>query len=87
MSVVTHGGGPKWIGESMKTCYKPCPMRSSITDQPCLLPDGHPPDSHFRFHKFGPPVPTPDPDLAYAENGDVVGRVIGWINGVPVIEP
>ena len=30
----------------------PCPMRSSITDQPCVLTWGHPPASDTRFHKF-----------------------------------
>ena len=29
-----------------------CPIRSSITDQPCLLPAGHDADSPTRFHRF-----------------------------------
>jgi hypothetical protein len=34
-----------------------------------------------------PPVANPDPDLAYAPDGSVVGRVVGWAGDVPVIEP
>lgn len=30
----------------------PCPVRSSITMQECLLPAGHPPDSPNRFHRY-----------------------------------
>lgn len=31
---------------------KPCPVRSSITDQPCLLAERHPQDSETRFHRY-----------------------------------
>jgi hypothetical protein len=31
---------------------RPCPIRSSITDLPCLLPFGHPMDSPTRFHRY-----------------------------------
>lgn len=31
---------------------KPCPVNSSITGQPCLLPAGHPADSAVRFHRY-----------------------------------
>jgi len=29
-----------------------CPVRSSITDAPCILPDGHACDSPTRFHRY-----------------------------------
>lgn len=29
-----------------------CPVASSITGQPCLLPEGHPADSPNRFHRY-----------------------------------
>jgi hypothetical protein len=31
---------------------EPCPIRSSITDQPCLEPAGHPQWSEGRFHHY-----------------------------------
>jgi len=31
---------------------EPCPVRSSITDQSCPLPAGHPQDSATRFHRY-----------------------------------
>ena len=33
-----------------------CPIRSAITEQPCLLPAGHPEYKPTRFHKFEPPA-------------------------------
>lgn len=33
-----------------------CPVPSSVTGQPCLLPDGHPMDSAVRFHRYAPPA-------------------------------
>lgn len=36
----------------------PCPVRSSITDQPCQLPAGHPEWKPTRFHKYGPTTGT-----------------------------
>jgi hypothetical protein len=35
---------------------RPCPVPSSVTDAPCLLPDGHPPDSASRFHRYAAPA-------------------------------
>lgn len=32
--------------------HRPCPARSSVTGQPCLLEDGHPPSSSVRYHRF-----------------------------------
>lgn len=29
-----------------------CPVRSSVTDQPCLLPKGHTQDTPNRFHRY-----------------------------------
>ncbi len=31
---------------------KPCPVRSTLTDAACELPEGHPPDSPTRFHRY-----------------------------------
>lgn len=31
---------------------EPCPVRSSVTDQRCLLPAGHPQHGPARFHKY-----------------------------------
>ena len=33
----------------------PCPVRSRVTDQPCLLPEGHPMWDATRFHRYSPP--------------------------------
>jgi hypothetical protein len=41
------------------TVISACPVRSSITDQPCLLPVGHRQYRADRFHKFKPPEYTP----------------------------
>ena len=30
----------------------PCPVRSSITERRCLLPEGHDPYRPDRFHRF-----------------------------------
>src|SRR5687768_14015869 len=30
----------------------PCPVRSSVTGNECLLPAGHPQDSPWRFHRY-----------------------------------
>jgi hypothetical protein len=42
----------------------PCPMRSSVTDQPCVLTWGHPMDSAVRFHRFEPPAALLDAEPA-----------------------
>jgi hypothetical protein len=34
----------------------PCPMRSSLTDEPCVLTWSHPADSATRFHRFTTPA-------------------------------
>ena len=39
-----------------------CPVRSSITGQPCELPKGHPMDSAVRFHRFPAPGSDDLPD-------------------------
>jgi len=36
---------------SCATCH-PCPVRSSISEQPCLLADGHPMWDVTRFHRY-----------------------------------
>jgi hypothetical protein len=30
----------------------PCDFRSSVSEARCILPLGHGPDSHFRFHRY-----------------------------------
>jgi hypothetical protein len=39
----------------------PCPIRSEITGAPCLLEDGHPQYSPFRFHRYEPFGPQARP--------------------------
>ena len=40
-----------------------CPVRSSVTDQSCLLPVGHPQDSADRFHRYAAPSQPARADL------------------------
>jgi len=51
-----HGDVTEAVEEYKKTGKlvdpKGCAVRSSITDQPCLLPEGHAPDSAVRFHRY-----------------------------------
>lgn len=46
------------IRDLLSEVVRPCPIRSSITDQPCLLPDGHPANSAVRFHRYAAPGST-----------------------------
>lgn len=65
MGVLPDGTNDKrWCAEHgfyRATCEEaglhPCPIPSSITGQPCLLPEGHPQDSPYRFHRYAPTRP------------------------------
>lgn len=44
-----------------------CPIRSSVTEQECLLEAGHPADSHSRFHRYpGDTKPDSMHDVTFA---------------------
>lgn len=51
--VVVHPDGVEEVVDG--PAEDPCPIASSITNQPCLLPNGHPEYSATRFHKYAPP--------------------------------
>jgi hypothetical protein len=36
--------------------YVPCPVPSSVSDEPCMLRDGHPADTPYRFHRYPRPA-------------------------------
>jgi hypothetical protein len=56
-------------------------IREGIDQLLARLPEGVIPETFD-----DPPVDDPDPDLAYLPNGEVLGRVIGWVGDTPVIE-
>ena len=56
-------------GDVLPEPVMPCPVRSSITDQPCVLPEGHQAESPMRFHKYAPPL---DPGK-FSADGDPEG--------------
>jgi len=37
----------------------PCSVPSAVTGQPCLLYEGHPQDTEYRFHRYRPAAPPP----------------------------
>lgn len=61
-------GWAHFTGATAAIVPEPCPVRSSVTAQPCVLPAGHPQDAPDRFHRYGPP------ERASFEQGFLDGR-------------